>query len=180
VLVSDVSFRPLRADDLPAVAHWLGEDHVRRWWKDACDLDQVTAEYLPRIAGEEPPEVFVIVWDAREVGIIQRYRLSDYPTWTATVSGSSLTFPNGAGIDYFIGEPDIVGQGVGSAMIFEFSTGVFARYPDVTAIVVTPQAANRASCRALEKAGYHLVWTGMLDSDDPSDAGLAALYVLNR
>jgi hypothetical protein len=32
----------------------------------------------------------------------------------------------------------------------------------------------------LEKSGYRLVWTGMLDSDDPSDSGTAAMYVLDR
>jgi RimJ/RimL family protein N-acetyltransferase len=50
----------------------------------------------------------------------------------------------------------------------------------VTSIVVTPQEANRASCRVLEKSGYRLVWTGMLDSDHPSDAGTAAMYLLDR
>ena len=65
-------------------------------------------------------------------------------------------------------------------MIGAFTDFVFAADPDVERIVVTPQATNRASCRVLEKAGYDLVWTGMLDSDDPSDAGLAALCVRTR
>lgn len=44
-------------------------------------------------------------------------------------------------------------------------------------IVVTPQQANRASCRVLEKAGYKLKWAGLLDADDPADAATAVLYV---
>lgn len=46
--------------------------------------------------------------------------------------------------------------------------------------MAAPQTANRASCRVLEKAGYELEWTGLLQSDDPSDAGPAALYVRQR
>lgn len=65
-------------------------------------------------------------------------------------------------------------------MIGAFSADLFAAHPDIEVIVVAPQAANRASCRVLEKAGYERVWTGMLDSDDPSDAGLAAVYRLER
>ena len=52
--------------------------------------------------------------------------------------------------------------------------------PDVDVIVVTPQAANRASCRALEKAGSTLAEVRHLASDDPLDAGPSAIYVLRR
>lgn len=79
-----------------------------------------------------------------------------------------------------IGEPELIGMGIGSAAIAAFTRFVLSRYPDVGCIVVTPQAANAASCRVLEKAGYECKWTGMLDSDDPADAGPAALYVMDR
>ena len=59
-------------------------------------------------------------------------------------------------------------------------TDVFNGYPDVETIVVTPNRRNHASCRALEKAGYSLVWIGHLDSDDPADAGDVAIYVNQR
>lgn len=122
----------------------------------------------------------MIVADADDIGFIQRYRLSSYPTWTNTVAGSGLTFPNGAGIDYVIGDPERVGRGIGSCAVTRFTELVFADYADVDSIVVTPQSANRASRRVLEKVGYELRWTGALDSDDPSDAGPAALYVRQR
>jgi RimJ/RimL family protein N-acetyltransferase len=57
---------------------------------------------------------------------------------------------------------------------------VLARHPEVDCIVVTPQAANVASCRVLEKNGYSREWLGYLESDDPVDQGLAALYVKRR
>jgi RimJ/RimL family protein N-acetyltransferase len=65
-------------------------------------------------------------------------------------------------------------------MITAFTTLVFDRYPDVDCIVVTPQSANCRSCRVLEKNGYTHEWTGHLDSDDPGDRDVAALYVKRR
>lgn len=175
-----VTFRPLAEADLPQVARWLGSAHVQEWWRDSSDLATVRQKYLPRIHGNEPTEVFVIVNDETDIGIIQRYRLGNYPEWQSTVAASGLTFSNPAGIDYLIGEAEHIGRGTGSRAIGRFTETLFADYPDVDMIVVTPQQANRASCRVLEKAGYKLEWAGLLDSDDPADVDTAALYVRHR
>jgi aminoglycoside 6'-N-acetyltransferase len=57
---------------------------------------------------------------------------------------------------------------------------VFDLYPDVVTVVAVPQADNRASRRALEKAGFRLLGERDLDSDDPSDEGISALYARAR
>lgn len=175
-----VSFRPLTEIDLPLVARWLREDHVQEWWKDPSAPAQVREKYLPRIVGDDPTHMYVIEFDGQDVGLIQSYRISDNLSWARAIACSGLVLASAAGIDYFIGEPDLVGRGIGTASIRAFTDLVFASYPDVDSIVVTPQAANEASCRVLAKAGYELAWTGLLDSDDPSDAGPAALYVRKR
>lgn len=178
--MADVSFRRMTEGDLPLIAAWLREEHVQEWWKDPSAPEGVEAKYLPRINGVDPTEMLIIVWEGRDVGMIQRYRMCDHPGWKRSLAPSGLTFSAAAGIDYMIGVRNLIGRGIGSAVVATFSADVFARHPDVGEIVVTPQAANRASCRVLEKAGYRLAWTGMLDSNDPSDAGPAALYVLDR
>lgn len=140
----------------------------------------VRRKCLPRIRGDEPTEVFVIVSDGQEIGIIQHCRFGACPEWQSTVAGSGLTFPSAAGIDYLIGVAAQVGRGTGSRAVERFTEVLFADYPDVDEIVVTPQQANRASCRVLEKAGYELKWVGRLASDDPADQGTAALCVRHR
>jgi aminoglycoside 6'-N-acetyltransferase len=164
--------------DLPMVADWLREDHVQLWWKDPTAPNDVEAHYLPRILGVDPTEMFVIIWEGRDIGMIQRYRLDDNPDWERSLVPSGLSLGIAAGIDYAIGVPELIGRGIGSAAVAAFSAGVFERYRDVERIVVTPQVANRASCRVLEKAGYALTWTGLVDSDDLSDSGPSALYIL--
>lgn len=178
-----VSFRAMTEADLPLVAAWLREEHVQLWWNDPAAADGVEEKYLPRIRGDEPTEMFVVLWEGAEVGMIQRYLLSDHPDWVRSLApvGLSIDDPSRvAGIDYAIGVPDLIGKGIGSRLVASFSRDLFLHHPTVDKIVVTPQAANRASCRVLEKAGYELVWTGMLDSSDPGDAGPAAAYVLTR
>ena len=174
-------FRPLAETDLPTVASWLASEHVRAWWKDPADIESVRAKYLPRIRGDEPTEVFIAsTAGLGPFGLIQRYRFRDYGSWAATVAGTALSFPAAAGIDYLIGDAGLTGRGLGTDMIRSFTTKLFADYDDVATIVVTPQHANRASCVALENSGYSRVWIGRLDSDDPADAGDAAIYVRHR
>lgn len=175
-----VRFRPLAETDLPLVARWLQHDHVRAWWRDPSTLADVRAHYLPAIRGDDPTDLFVVVHEGRDAGLVQSYRVADHPDWARTLAATGHPMPGAAGIDYFVGEPDLIGRGVGTEVVAAFTVDVLDRHPDVDRIVATPQRANRASCRVLEKAGYELRWTGQLDSDDPSDAGPAALYVHPR
>ena len=70
--------------------------------------------------------------------MIQRYRIIDDPQWARTIAGSGLTFESAAGIDYFIGEPDLLGKGIGSEAVAAFTSIVFADYLGVDSFVVTP------------------------------------------
>lgn len=176
----ELSFRPMVDDDVGLVAGWLREPHVQQWWKDPSAPDKVADEHRERQSGADLTEMHIVVANGRDVGIIQRYRLKDEPDWEQALAPSGLTLVDAAGIDYAIGVHDLIGRGIGAEMIAAYSDDLFAAYPDVGVIVVTPQASNRASCRVLEKAGYGLRWTGRLDSDDPGDVGPAALYTLGR
>jgi RimJ/RimL family protein N-acetyltransferase len=170
-----ITFRRLSVEDLPRLAGWQSRPHVARWWRDPSDLASITAAFLPSIDGRDPTEVFVIELGGRPVGIIQRYLVDDYPAWAATVGVA-----NAAGIDYYVGEEELVGRGLGSRAIAQFAVQTLARYPQAVIVVADPLQDNVASWRALEKAGFERLWAGTLDSDDPSDDGPAYLYGLRR
>lgn len=173
---STVTFRELTEADFGLLADWLGRAHVQEWWRDSSAPAAVAKKYGRRIRGEEPTEVFVVGVDGADVGMIQRYRIRDHPEWLETLAGAGVDASEAAGIDYLLGDPAVVGRGVGSEMIRSFTGKLFADYKDVISVVVTPQAANAASCRVLEKAGYEQRWIGVLESDDPADDGTAVLY----
>ena len=173
--MDDLVFRRLGRDDFPRLVRWQAEPHVARWWGEPPDLATIEARYAPCVDGSSPTEVFVVEQAGRPIGLIQRYLVCDYPRWARTTG-----FPDDAGIDYYLGEPDVVGRGVGAAMLDAFSASVLLRYPDAAGVVVGVQQANVSSWRALEKAGYVRVRAGYLDSDDPTDAGPAFVYRRTR
>lgn len=171
-----VNLEPLRREHFPLVVRWLNASHVQEWWRDGeATQESVEHKYAPRLAEDSATRVFVINIDGVPAGLIQCYRHADYPEWDTDVG-----VENAAGADYLIGEPILVGRGHGSAAIDAVVGIAFEIYPDVKSVVAVPQADNRASCRALEKAGFTLTDIRDLDSDDPSDAELSAIYVRHR
>jgi aminoglycoside 6'-N-acetyltransferase len=179
----DVSLRPMTRNDFPALAKWLRTPHVEAWFPsehaDVAAGEAVEAEYGPCIDGLDPTELLVIEHEARPVGFIQRYRISDNPSWAAALAPAVET-SDAVGFDYAIGAPEATGRGIGSEAIRLLAGDTFERYPDVGSVVVAMQQANRPSWRALERAGFERRWAGLLDSPDPSDAGPSYVYVLSR
>jgi aminoglycoside 6'-N-acetyltransferase len=177
--VPSVELREMSREDLPLLVHWLGQAHVSEWWRDEpSDLAGVEAKYGPCIDGDDPTELFVVEESGRPIGMIQRYLMADEPEW-AHVFADIVDVSSAAGIDYLIGEPDAIGRGVGTAAIAAIVPMVFSWRP-VTSIVVSVQQANPASWRCLERTGFARVWSGELDSPDPSDIGAEHVYVLSR
>jgi aminoglycoside 6'-N-acetyltransferase len=175
-----VTLRPLETRDLALISRWLAEPHVARWWRDDSDIAAVRAHYAPCIAGDDPTEVFAIEVELRPGGLIQRYLISDNPDWAGALPATPVPADRMAGIDYLIGDPGMVGRGIGSTTIGMFTDLTFLRYPRVDATVVAVQQANTRSWRALERAGFVRLWAGLLASDDPSDAGPAYVYLKRR
>lgn len=164
--------------DFPVLLRWLTAPHVAAWWREVpADLAALESEYGPAIDRTDPTEMFVIEAAGAPIGLIQRYRHADNPDWDRAVG-----VPMAAGIDYLIGETPYIGQGIGSSVIQLFAESVFDRYPEaeIAVVVAVPQRDNRASCRALEKAGFTALREAELDTGDPSDAGISVIYQKTR
>ena len=110
-------FRPMSSRDLPMLRAWLAEPHVREWWGDPN-------EQLALVSGDlmEPAmDQFIVVLDGRPFGYLQSYDLSAWPD--EAFRGQ----PQGTrAIDQFIGEPDMIDRGHGSAFIRAFADAQFA------------------------------------------------------
>lgn len=174
-----ISFTPLDEDHLPTLSEWLSEPHVKRWWPEPSDLTSVTSKYRPIIDGTDTTKAFVISHDDLPIGYIQSYRFVDEPQWRETVA-VALEVSDAAGIDYLIGREESTRLGLGSEAIREFVATLWDQYEEISVVVVAVQQANVASWKALEKAGFHRAWGGLLASDDPSDRGPTYVYVKER
>jgi aminoglycoside 6'-N-acetyltransferase len=155
-------FRPMIAADLLLVRRWLAEPHVVRWWGD-------TYQQFELVSGDlevEAMDQFIVTTDDHPFGYIQCY---DPGVWPDNGLGEH---PNGTrGIDQFIGEPDMVDRGHGSAFIRAFIERVLA--DGAPRVITDPDPDNARAIRAYEKAGF--LRDRLVDTPD----GTALLMVRN-
>ena len=146
-----VALRAMTRTDLKDVARWRSADHVRRWWPSAEDptLDQVTERYGSRIDGTVPTRMWVVEVNGRSVGFCQDYRIHDHPELAALVPDAGAV-----GVDYVVGEPHLVGAGVGTALLWTWMVSARRRYRDVTTYFAAPDHRNAPSLRVLAKVGF--------------------------
>ena len=136
--------------DFPHVVEWLAQPHVHRWWHLAYDLPAATEKYGPRLRGEEPTHMLIVESGALPVGFAQWYRWDDY----ADDRGNYRIGAGELGFDYAIGDAAQCGRGVGTIMIARLLDLLRTEAASGTAVTVTPEAANAASRRILEKNGF--------------------------
>jgi aminoglycoside 6'-N-acetyltransferase len=146
-----VALRAMTRGDLPDVERWLGAEHVQRWFGSQGEptMADVTERYGPRIDGMTPTRMWVVEVNGRSVGFCQDYRLCDHPGYTPASPD-----PAAVGVDYLIGEPHLIGRGVGTAMLWAWLGSACRRYRDVDTYFAAPDHRNAASVRVLEKVGF--------------------------
>jgi RimJ/RimL family protein N-acetyltransferase len=167
-----VGFRPMTEADLLLMHAWLQRDHVRRWWTKRDTLDDVTEHYLPAIEGREPTDLYFIVLDGAPAGFIQTYQVSDHPEYQQLVRVGEAV----AGVDLLLAEEEQLGRGLGTRALQEFLRRVVFAVPTTHACIADPDAENRASIRAFEKACFSAV----REFVDPDDERVHVLMRIDR
>lgn len=136
-------FRAMSAHDLDLVNVWLARPHVRQWWGNPGEqLDLVSADLA-----EPAMEQYIVTWRGRPLAYLQCYLHGAWPE-----NGLGTHPPGTRGIDQFIGEPDMVGRGHGSAFVRAFVDGLLAA--GVPRVLTDPDPANARAIRAYTKAGF--------------------------
>ncbi|MBT2427970.1 acetyltransferase [Streptomyces sp. ISL-112] len=175
-----ITWRRLTEDDFPLLMSWLERPHVARWWNHETSAEAVRRDFGPAVRGDEPSEELLAHLDGTPFGLMQRCRLADYPEYLVEVA-TLIDVPSGAmTIDYLIGEPQLVGRGLGPRMIRSAVQAIWGEHPEASCVLVPVSAANRASWRALEKAGMQRVAKGELEPDNPVDGRAHYLYRVDR
>jgi aminoglycoside 6'-N-acetyltransferase len=168
----ELGFRRLRRDDFGDLERWLSTPHVRLWWGDPLDAAGVEKEFGPCIDGVDPTMVFVSTLARRPIGLVQTYLLSDTPEYEAAVGVTG-----GAGMDLFIGEPDVLGVGLGKAIVRRFVKEIgWEAFPAVKRYMAGPSARNIRSRRTFEAAGFVYI----RQVDVPGEPDPEAVMVLER
>jgi len=142
------AFRPLTHADLPLLHEWLNRPHVAEWWEGEVSLEYVASTYGADIGSPVIRQMLACI-DGVPTGYIQDYHVMGAdPEWW-----KEETDPGARGIDQYLANAEQLGQGLGSAMVQQYVTRLFAD-PAVTKVQTDPSPTNLRAIRAYEKAGF--------------------------
>ncbi|MDQ3186506.1 MAG: acetyltransferase [Pseudomonadota bacterium] len=176
----ELTFRRLRRADFSLLRGWLAQPHVARWWNHGITPEAVEADFGAPVDGADPTDIFVVMAEKRPIGLVQRYLFDDNPEYVTELAPLLVAQNEALSMDYLVGEPDALRRGVGAGMIRESVKAIWRDYPSAPAVIVPVNAANEASWRALERAGFKRVAEGLLGPDNPIDDRAHYVYHINR
>lgn len=139
----DYTFRPAGVRDLPLLERWLRTPEVVRWWGDPQEQAALLREDL-----NDPRMVMRIVsLEQRPFAYVQDYDVHVWPQ-----PHFAVLPPGSRSIDSFIGEPEMVGRGHGSAFLRLLAQRL--RAEGAAAVAIDPDVENLRARRAYAKAGF--------------------------
>jgi aminoglycoside 6'-N-acetyltransferase len=137
--------KPTGADEV-IVRKWMEAEHVQRFWGDPRKNFE---QYKLNEVGSQQR---IIETGDRQVGLI----LWQHPTRRELDEAGLEDIPESVvDIDIMIGEPDMVGKGIGSKAIWLVAEQSLADV-SVPSVIAATRTDNAASRRAFEKAGFIL------------------------
>jgi aminoglycoside 6'-N-acetyltransferase len=149
-----ITFEHLREEDLLLLCDWLNRPHMRDYYqKTPTSLAEVTEKFMPRIQGEYPTYDHIASYNGQPFGKIQCYKNVDHPEYAYEVD-----LQEGISVDLFIGEPALLGQGLGRRMLHEYVTTVaFGLYPDERDCFICHELTNLPARACSRAAGFEVL-----------------------
>jgi AacA4 family aminoglycoside N(6')-acetyltransferase len=153
VASSLVTLRPMTEGDLETLHGWLNRPHIVEWWGGGHPtLDEVRAKYLPRVLAADNVTPYIGMLGSKPFAYAQSYvALGSADGWW-----DDETDPGVRGIDQSIGEPDLLGKGLGTLLVRALGDMLLAD-PAVTRLQTDPDPRNLRAIRCYEKAGFRRV-----------------------
>ncbi|MFE7129462.1 GNAT family N-acetyltransferase [Streptomyces sp. NPDC057638] len=170
----------LDVSDFPRLGQWLQQPHVARWWHHETSPEAVLRDFGPAARGEEPSENLLVAVDGTPVALVQRSWIADYPQYMGDLAAQAEIPEQAMTLDYLIGDPALTGRGLGTRIVRAIVAATWTDHPEATSLIIPVHAANRASWRALEKAGLHRYTEASLEPDNPADDRAHVVYRIDR
>ena len=162
----NITFKALSESHLPLLLKWLETDHVKLWWdqdiKWTLELIQDKySHYIKRYKRlqladqviEKPMYSYVIYADNKPIGYVQYYDKHDFPPKQGY--DTSELPQSCAGLDYYIGEVDFIGKGIGSKTLERFIEFYVAQKFDY--VFVDPDTGNNNAISSYKNVGFTII-----------------------
>lgn len=148
-----ISFKPLTELYFLLLLQWLETPHVKAWWDRDINYteDLVEEKYTSYIEGyklengeKKVINSYIIYVNNKPIGYIQIYNAYDF-----TRKVPLINLPESlAAIDFFIGDIDYIGKGLGAEVLKVFD------YRGYKSILVDPDMNNIDAIKTYEKVGF--------------------------
>ena len=159
-MASNIIFKSLTENDLLLLHSWFQIPHVKKWYARGkkYSIDMIREKYLPRL---DNPYIrsFIVYMNDTPVGYIQFYYVSHHLP-DGVKSDEHFIFGKYnrdeiAGIDLFIGPPEYINKGNGSAILKNFINEHLKR--KFKLLVTDPLKDNVHAIRFFERNGFQRV-----------------------
>lgn len=146
-----ISFHPTILEDVAQMHAWFNEAHVQRFYSlRAWSESDVLNKLAPIIDQKKPLYGFIAKLEGKPVGYLQYCKVIDYPWPQQDLDKTILN--EAVGLDLFIGDPNLIGKGIGAQIVNKFLEVYI--WPYFHYCVVDPDERNLASIRMFEKCGF--------------------------
>lgn len=155
----NITFTPLKKTHFPLLLKWLKTPHVQTWWSKSnawtpAEVEEKYGTYLDgyKLVGDErkPMHAYIINVNDIPVGYIQYYNVRDFFR-EYDYSMNDLP-PSCAGFDWYLGEPDYVGKGIGTKALQLFLDTIVLK--TFHAVFIDANTTNVSAIRVYEKVGF--------------------------
>ncbi|MEK4129986.1 GNAT family N-acetyltransferase [Solibacillus sp. FSL W8-0474] len=114
ILDQELHIRHMDKADFNLMVKWLNNQQVLEFYEEPpSNLERVINKYGPRIDGKHYVTPCIVEYNNESIGYIQYYEIQE----TELKKYGYPENQNIYGIDQFIGEPKLWGQGIGTKMI---------------------------------------------------------------
>ena len=148
------SFRTFTRADFPLLTRWRRQPHVMKWWGEQSEPELIK-EFEKEMA-DPLVERYVVSHEGRDFAFVQVCDAHGIGGgwWPDATPGTWA-------IDFLIGEPDLIGKGLGTALLAQLTKDLLSR-PGAHTVIADPEPDNIASIRAAERAGFRQ--SGLVDT----------------
>ncbi len=147
-----VQMRPLSIHDMPLLHEWLNQPHLRPFYeREPSTLEQVVKRYACRVEDDHRTNCLIAELNGAPFGYLQWYLNRSFPEYGIDIIGMS----DGISFDYYIGDPAVLGQNLGTTMLSAAVEHVkpLARSEDHL-FCVGHRPENTTAIRCSQRAGF--------------------------
>lgn len=155
----NICIRKMTFADLHLMEKWLNNPKVLEFYEEPpSDLERVTNKYGPRIEGKHYVSPCIVEYNQEPIGYMQYYKLQENDLRKYNLPPNQSIY----GIDQFIGEPDLWGKGIGTAMV-RLLLDYLSESKAATKVVLDVKKNNKRAISSYKKCLFQIVEE--LDSD---------------